>query len=202
MEKKMDYTKVPGSATAYRRQKQIEEFLFDNLLQRPYPSVSISDLCHQLGISRKSFYNYFPDKDSCFRAIISRKIHNCILRLTADLPENATDEEVIAGYLSYWKEEKGLFDIITRNNLLYLLMDQCISFLRDEDQSILPFLDTPQLQADSYVLSAFVSVQITLILQWYFLNFSTPLEEMVRTYQRTIYQPLIIRDNVPSQKEN
>ena len=188
----MDYTKVPGSATAYRRQKQIEECLFENLLQRPYPSVSISDLCHQLGISRKSFYNYFPDKDSCFRAIISRKIHNCILRLTADLPENATDEEVIAGYLSYWKEEKGLFDIITRNNLLYLLMDQCISFLRDEDQSILPFLDTPQLQADSYVLSAFVSVQITLILQWYFLNFSTPLEEMVRTYQRTIYQPLIL----------
>lgn len=198
----MDYTKVPGSATAYRRQKQIEECLFDNLLQRPYPSVSISDLCHQLGISRKSFYNYFPDKDSCFRAIISRKIHTCILRLTTDLPENAASEEIIAAYLSYWKEEKGLFDIITRNNLLYLLMDQCISFLRDEDQSILPFLDTPQLQADSYVLSAFVSVQITLILQWYFLNFSTPLEEMVRTYQRTIYQPLIIRDNVPSQKEN
>ena len=198
----MDYTKVPGSATAYRRQKQIEECLFENLLQRPYPSVSISDLCHQLGISRKSFYNYFPDKDSCFRAIISRKIHTCILRLTTDLPEKATDEEVIAFYLSYWKEEKGLFDIITRNNLLYLLMDQCISFLRDEDQSILPFLDTPQLQADSYILSAFVSVQVTLILQWYFLNFSTPLEEMVRTYQRTIYQPLIIRDNVPSQKEN
>jgi AcrR family transcriptional regulator len=202
MEKKMDYTKVPGSATAYRRQKQIEECLFENLLLRPYPSVSISDLCHQLGISRKSFYNYFPDKDSCFRAIISRKIHTCILRLTTDLPEKATDEEVIAFYLSYWKEEKGLFDIITRNNLLYLLMDQCISFLRDEDQSILPFLDTPQLQADSYVLSAFVSVQITLILQWYFQNFSTSLEEMVRTYQRTIYQPLIIRDNVPSQKEN
>lgn len=202
MEEKMDYTKVPGSATAYRRQKQIEECLFENLLLRPYPSVSISDLCHQLGISRKSFYNYFPDKDSCFRAIISRKIHNCILHMTTDLPENAASEEIIAAYLSYWKEEKGLFDIITRNNLLYLLMDQCISFLRDEDQSILPFLDTPQLQADSYVLSAFVSVQITLILQWYFLNFSTPLEEMVRTYQRTIYQPLIIRDNVPSRKEN
>lgn len=198
----MDYTKVPGSATAYRRQKQIEECLFDNLLQRPYPSVSISDLCHQLGISRKSFYNYFPDKDSCFRAIISRKIHNCILHMTTGLPENAASEEIIAFYLSYWKDEKGLFDIITRNNLLYLLMDQCISFLRDEDQSILPFLDTPQLQADSYVLSAFVSVQVTLILQWYFLNFSTPLEEMVRTYQRIIYQPLIIRDNVPSQKEN
>ena len=194
MEEKMDYTKVPGSATAYRRQRQIEECLFENLLLRPYPSVSISDLCHQLGISRKSFYNYFPDKDSCFRAIISRKIHDCILRLTTDLPENASDEEIIAFYLSYWKEEKGLLDIITRNNLLYLLLDQCISFLRNENQSILPFLDTPQLRADSFVLSGFVSVQVTLILQWYFQNFSTSLEEMVRTYQRIVYRPLIIRE--------
>ena len=68
----MDYTKDSGSTTAQRRQRQIEECLFTNLQQRPYPSVSISDLCHQLGISRKSFYNYFPDKDTCLQAIISR----------------------------------------------------------------------------------------------------------------------------------
>ena len=187
----MDYLKVPGTATAYRRQKQIEECLFENLLQRPYPSVSISDLCHQLGISRKSFYNYFPDKDSCFRAIISRKLHTCNLRLSSALPETATAEDYIAYYLSYWKEEKGLFDIIVRNNLLTLLMDQCIYFLREEDQSILPFLDTPRLKADAFVLSGFVSIQISLVMQWYLQNFSTPLEEMVRTYQRLIYQPLL-----------
>lgn len=190
----MDSTKVPGSATAYRRQKQIEECLFENLLQRPYPSVSISDLCHQLGISRKSFYNYFPDKDSCFRAIISRKLHTCILRLSSDLPENVTEEDTIAYYLNYWKGEKSLFDIIVRNNLLYLLMDQCIHFLQEEDQSILPFLNTPQLKADSFVLSGFVTLQVTLMLQWYLQNFSTPIEEMVRTYQRLVYYPLINRN--------
>lgn len=189
----MDFAKVHGSATAYRRQKQIEECLFENLLQRPYPSVSISDLCHQLGISRKSFYNYFPDKDSCFRAIISRKLHECILHLGSELQENATEETAISLYLSFWKEQKNLFDIIVRNNLLSLLMDQCIYFLREEDQSILPFLNTPQLKADIFVLSSFVTVQITLLLQWYLQNYSTPLEEMVRTYQRLIYSPLLSR---------
>ena len=192
MENKMENTKVPGSATAYRRQKQIEECLYENLLLRPYPSVSISDLCHQLGISRKSFYNYFPDKDSCFRAIISRKIHSCILHLSTDLPEQATEEEAIAFYLSFWKEEKNLFDIIVRNNLLSMLMDQCIYFLRNEDQSILPFLNTPQIN-DAFVLAGFVSVQITLVLQWYLQNFDTPLDEMVRIYQRLLYRPLISR---------
>ena len=198
----MENTKVPGSSTAYRRQKQIEECLYTNLLQRPYPSVSISDLCHQLGISRKSFYNYFPDKDSCFRAIISRKIHACILQLSTELPETAREEDLIAFYLSYWKEEKSFFDIIVRNNLLSLLMDQCICFLRDEEHSILHILHTPHLKADSYVMSGFVSVQITLILQWYLQNFSTPMEEMVRTYQRLVHQPLISRDNLSKEKEN
>ena len=189
----MDHMKAPGSATAYRRQKQIEECLYDNLLQRPYTSVSISDLCHQLGISRKSFYNYFPDKDSCFQAIVNRKLHNCILHLSTDVPENATGEETVAAYLSFWKNEKNLFDIVVRNNLLPILMDQCILFLQEEEHNILPFLDTPRLQADVFVLAGFVSIQITLLMQWYMQNFSTPLEEMVHTYQRLIYQPLLSR---------
>jgi len=191
----MDHTKILGSATAYRRQRQIEECLFDNLLQRPYPSVSISDLCHQLGISRKSFYNYFPDKDSCFRAIISRKLRNCILNLTTDLPEKATLEEVIAYYLSYWKNEKAFLDVIIRNNLVFLLSKQCIHFLLEEDTTFLPFLDTPRLKADEFVLAGFVNIQITLILKWYMQNFATPLEEMVNTYQRLLYQPLITRES-------
>ena len=190
----MDHTKILGSATAYRRQRQIEECLFDNLLQRPYPSVSISDLCHQLGISRKSFYNYFPDKDSCFRAIISRKLRNCILNLTTDLPEKATLEEVVAYYLSYWKNEKAFLDVIIRNNLVFLLSKQCIHFLLEEDTTFLPFLDTPRLKADEFVLAGFVNIQITLILKWYMQNFATPLEEMVNTYQRLLYQPLITRE--------
>lgn len=191
----MDHTKILGSATAYRRQRQIEECLFDNLLQRPYPSVSISDLCHQLGISRKSFYNYFPDKDSCFRAIISRKLRNCILSLTTDLPEDVALEDAIVFYLSFWKDEKNFLDIVVRNNLIFLLSDQCFHFLMEEDETLLPFLNTSRLKADTFVLAGFVNVQITLMLQWYLQNFTTPMEDMVNVYQRLLYQPLICRES-------
>ena len=191
----MDHTKILGSATAYRRQRQIEECLFDNLLQRPYPSVSISDLCHQLGISRKSFYNYFPDKDSCFRAIISRKLRNCILSLTTDLPEDVALEDAIVFYLSFWKDEKNFLDIVVRNNLIFLLSDQCFHFLMEEDETLLPFLNTSRLKADPFVLAGFVNVQITLMLQWYLQNFTTPMEDMIKTYQRLLYQPLIYQES-------
>jgi len=178
-------------STAFRRQKQIEDCLYEKLLQRPYTSVSISDLCHDLGISRKSFYNYYPDKDSCFRSIVSSKLRQCILMITTDLPENSSHEEVIAAFLLFWKNEKLFLDIVVRNNLLHLLIDQCILFLRDEDRTILEFLNTPQLETDAYVLSSYVTVHITLILQWYQAGFDTPLMEMVHKYHRLIYQPLI-----------
>lgn len=189
----MDITTLPVSATAYRRQRQIEDCLYENLLHRPYTSVSISDLCHQLGLSRKSFYNYYPDKDACFRAIIKRKIQACMLHLTT-IPANDSDNrDVLSAFLTFCREEKGFFDIITRNNLVPHLLDQCIRYIREDDKVVMERLSTEQLKNDPYVLSCYVSVNITFVLQWYMENYSTPLDEMIRKYQRLLYSPLVLR---------
>jgi len=189
----MDMTKSPVSATAYRRQRQIEDCLYENLQQRPYTSVSISDLCHQLGLSRKSFYNYYPDKDACFRAVINRKIHTCMLHVASFPTDNSGNQEAIAAFLSFCREEKVFFDIITRNNLIITLMDEVIRYLRDEDKVVMRLLNTDLLKDDPYVLSCYVGVNVTFILHWYLLNFSTPLDEMVHKYQRLLYDPLILK---------
>ncbi len=189
----MDMTKAPVSATAYRRQRQIEDCLYENLQHRPYTSVSVSDLCHQLGLSRKSFYNYYPDKDACFRAIIRRKILNCMLHLASIPADSNGNRDAIAAFLSFCREEKNFFDIIIRNNLVINLMDQCIHYLREEDTVIMELLNTDLLKNDAYVLSCYVSINVTFVLHWYLENFSTPLEDMVHKYQRLLYEPLIFR---------
>ena len=187
----MAFSKTPGSTTSYRRQKQIEDCLYENLQQRPYTSVSVSDLCHQMEISRKSFYNYFPDKDSCFRSLISRKLRQCGLTVTADRPEGTRLEDVIADFLDFWKEERTFLDIIVRNNLITMLIDQSIRFLREEDKTVLEYLDTPQLQTDAFVLACYVNVHITMVLQWHKGGYEIPVEEMVLKYKRLFYEPLL-----------
>ena len=187
----MVFSNAPRSTSAYRRQMQIEDCLYENLLLRPYTSVSVSDLCHQLEISRKSFYNYFPDKDSCLRAIISRRLRRCSLTLTSLMPEKPTSDQIIAEFLNFWKKERSFLDILVRNNLLIQLIDQSIRFLREEDKGILTHLNTPQLKTDEYVLACYVNVHITILLQWYQGSFEIPTEEMVRKYKRLIYEPLI-----------
>lgn len=187
----MAFSKAPGSANAYRRQKQIEDCLYANLLQRTYTSVSVSDLCHQMEISRKSFYNYFPDKDSCFRSIISRKLRQCSLAITANMPDGSSQDDVIATLLNFWKQERAFIDIVVRNNLLLLLIDQTLQFMTHEDRTILEFLNTPQLESDEFILASYVNVHLTMILQWYQKNFEVPVEEMVRKYKRLVYEPLL-----------
>ena len=187
----MAISQTAGSAASYRRRKQIEDCLFQNLLQRPYTSVSVSDLCHQLEISRKSFYNYFPDKDSCFRAIISRKLCQCSLAIAEKKTEDGALEEIITIFLNYWKQERNFLDIIVRNDLITMLFDQNLRFLRDENPKILEYLNTPQLKNDDYVLAVYVNVHMTVVLQWYKTGFEISVEEMTRKYRRLLYEPLL-----------
>ena len=187
----MALTKANGFDTSYRRQKQIEDCLYNNLLQRPYTSVSVSDLCHQMEISRKSFYNYFPDKDSCFRSIISRKLRQCSLSIATSSQEGGSPDDVIATFLKFWMQERNFLDIIVRNDLLTMYFQQCVHFIRNEDKAILEYLNTPQLQTDEYVLACFVNINITMIILWYKSGFETPLEDMVRKYKRMAYAPLM-----------
>lgn len=52
----MVMNRIRSTPTALRRQKQIEDCLYENLLHTPYQSISVADLCRQIGISRKAYY--------------------------------------------------------------------------------------------------------------------------------------------------
>ena len=48
------------------RQRQLENGLLAAMLSRHYEEISVSDLCDNLNIPRKSFYRYFPVRTGRF----------------------------------------------------------------------------------------------------------------------------------------
>ena len=128
--------KLHSSQAAYRRQRQIEDCLFENLQHVPYQSISVSDLCRQVGISRKAFYNYYPDKDACFCAIVDRLIRESMLRSAAVSSEDSLMETVTV-MLDFWKNQKNFFDIMMRNSLYHYFLLRNIDYVMKEDRSIL-----------------------------------------------------------------
>ncbi len=188
----MDSVRPHSTATAYRRQRQIEDCLYENMLHLPYPSISVSDICRQVGISRKAFYNYYRDKDACFRAVIRRKIRESMLLTARQLPGNGSPLETTTVMLRYWKSQKDFLDMVVRNQLLHFLLLESIENVMQEETTVLDLLNTPDVKSDSDILACYMSSQITLLMQWYLRNFDTPEEEMAKKYLRVIHVPLIV----------
>lgn len=98
--------------------------------------------------------------------------------------------QTYAAYLEYWKTQKPLFDIIVRNQLLYFFLQQNILFFTEEETTVLDLLNTPEVKTDMDILCCCMSIQTTLLLQWYSRDFDTPSEEMARKFLRLIYLPM------------
>lgn len=183
--------KTTNSAIASRRQKQIEDCLYRCLLDTPYQSVSVVDICRQVGISRKAFYNYYPDKEACLNAMIDRFLQDALLHAAVSIPDNATSLEAAIITLEYWKGKREFFDIILRDNLLHYLFQRNMNFVLREDRSTLDQLSTPDMDSDTDILACYMSSQLTLLLCWYLRGFDTPTPVIARKLLRILHFPMI-----------
>lgn len=47
--------------------RDIERALLELVLERGYENVTVEDACQRAGVSKKTFFNYFPSKDAAIR---------------------------------------------------------------------------------------------------------------------------------------
>ena len=193
----MTVNRTRNTATAQRRQKQIEDCLIENLQHNPWQSISVADICRQVGISRKAYYNYYKDKNDCFCAYVDRLLRECVLTCTQILPDNATPLDAAIVLLDFWKEQKGFLDIVVRNDLMFFLMLRNVDFVLTEDRSLLRLLNTRELPSDTDILTAYTSVQLSLVLCWYGRGFADPTEEIAKKLLRLLHEPLLTPADEP-----
>lgn len=66
-----------------KQKENIVQFAVEKMCEVGIRSVSIDDICHELGISKKTFYVYFESKDQLVRemlALLEQKLENKMLR--------------------------------------------------------------------------------------------------------------------------
>ena len=187
----METKPLHASTVAYRRQRQIEDCLYQNLIHVPYPSISVSDICRQVGISRKAFYNYYHDKDACFSAIVDHLIRESMIHVSQNTTRISSALDTAVIILDYWKSKKEFFDIVMRNNLTHFLLMRNMAHVMTEDRFVLDKLNTPELKSDADILACYISSQIILVLRWYFRGFEDPTEEIAKKLLRILHMPMI-----------
>lgn len=84
-----------------------------------YGAASIRDVVRRSGLAAGTFYNYFPDKQSVFQAVLEEHTTELRRRLR-EARARASDAETIvregfATYFSFIVEDRPLFEMLRRN---------------------------------------------------------------------------------------
>ena len=69
--------KICHTEESSRRQRELEQGLLEAMGKTPYEKITLTELCRQLEIPRKSFYRYFPTKEDCLLALMDHTLSDC-----------------------------------------------------------------------------------------------------------------------------
>jgi AcrR family transcriptional regulator len=67
--------------------------------EKGYPATTIGDVAGRAGVSLRTFYEHFPDKEECYLAAYDVFANTILERLAADVPPNADWHEFITSTL-------------------------------------------------------------------------------------------------------
>ena len=127
--------------TEYAVQKKVllEKSLLNLMLQQPYKEISVTDICREVGIPRRTFYHYFECKEEVLDSMIENLMQQCFLNVMFDLHIGmAHMKESFVRIFRFWEgDNRTKLDALIRNGLESRLMTWSLQFIQAERIGIL-----------------------------------------------------------------
>ena len=180
--------KTEQSAT---RQRQLEQGLLEIMMHTRYEDISVSDLCDQLQIPRKSFYRYFNSKDGALHALLDHTLMEFEdYALVHQAGHSRTVHLDLESFFLFWYQHRDLLDALSRSGIVGMLIERAIAYSLTDD--ILPrrFLPDDSLEMQKQITMFGVCGMMSMVLTWHYSDFQKSAEEMARTAARMLSQPL------------
>jgi AcrR family transcriptional regulator len=76
---------TPASEVAQNQRERLFGAMVASVATRGYAATRVTDLIKLSGVSRRSFYDLFPDKEACFRAVVHEVVSKS-MSLTEEIP--------------------------------------------------------------------------------------------------------------------
>ena len=119
--------KVCKTEQSAARQRELEEGLLTLMLTRHYDEISVSDLCMQMNIPRKSFYRYFSGKDGALHALIDHTLLEFEgFQISEKTSENQNYPIDLDRFFRFWLLQKPLLDALERSGISGMLVTRTI----------------------------------------------------------------------------
>ena len=172
------------------QQRKLEACLLSVMQDKPYSAITVSSLCEQTDLSRKTFYRLFESKQDVLDSLIDRTLREYI---RYPLPQSVDTAEVspdLLGFYCLWLDQRKLLDALSKNGMSTMLYDRSIRHMLQEETDILRQLGVvPSLQENTEALMFFLSGILTLVVGWHHTGYQKSPLQMAAITEKLLSQP-------------
>ncbi len=174
-----------------KRQRELEKGLFEQMQHKKFDEILISDICTQLGITRKSFYRYFSGKEGALYSLIDHTLMDFYESGSLSGLKGGTPKEDLERFFQFWYDRRTLLGALYRSNLSGVLVERGTMLAQKEQlaPSVTKVWDTfYQEMAISFTICGLLSM----IFKWYQDDFRISPKEMAHAATIMLTKPLLL----------
>jgi len=173
------------------RQHELEAGLLAAMSTQHFEEISVSDLCDQLGVPRKSFYRYFSSKEGALLALMDHTLmeYESSPSLTAPGAQRTPQKE-LERFFQFWLQKQFFLDVLTRSNLTGLLIERSITYALSGAPLPRRYLPHDGKEVQEQVVTFAVCGLMSLMLRWHQGGFAQTPGQMAQLAVRLVSQPL------------
>lgn len=183
--------KQPKTRPAAQRQAQLENALLVLMRSKGYAQTTVTDICREAGIPRRTFYHYFDCKEEVLHAAVENMLHECMLKvmLEFDGGMEALRASLVRNFRFWLTEGRAKLDLLLDNGLAAEMTDCAMGWLAREHFSLPhhPGVSDKQMEITTMVG---VSGFFTLLIYWRKNGYRESPEEMAEFAARFLSKPL------------
>lgn len=173
------------------RQRQLEQGLLEAMKSSCYEEISISDLCDQLQVPRKSFYRYFSGKDGALHALIDHTLMLFEMKsIHTHTGERRSARRELEAYFRFWQEQKPLLNALERSGLSGVLVQRAIEYALGEGNVRQPLSYQTMMGEQEYAIMFGICGLMTMMVQWHHDGYAVPVEQIAAVAERVLTKPL------------
>lgn len=170
---------------AAAQQRLFQQALLGAIKNQRYSQVSVTDLCRQTGLSRKTFYRLYENKDDVLCALLDGILYNMPIHQE---PKQSVQEDLYRIF-EYWKEQKQILDALSVDHQTYLLLERALYYVSGEDlatQRALGAIGHPHKEEILlFVLGGILSMTI----RWHHSGYAKSTQEMAQLAALLLMSP-------------
>jgi len=176
---------------AAQQQRRIEECLLNEMCKRNYQDITVSALCEQAALSRKTFYRLFGSKEDVLQALIDHtlmeyegfdKVFMSSRKRTLQLD--------LERFFRFWKHHRSLICALEKSGLSGVLIQRAINYALTEVAFPGRFLPGESRQMQNDVVMFSVCGLLSMMLHWHLEGYRESEEHMASVAVRLLTQPL------------